>query len=169
VKAITESELCFDPLPNTWDHAFKQDEEATSQETAPALPPFIICNGRRLAVQNNLLGFLIQSSKWQERSSIWTDVICIIQHDDDEKHQQIGLMSSVYSKASWVIIWPSISDTHSKQAMPVLQAYGYLQLFTLGGDRPKIPFNDLTATVKSIMQIIQITASGFFGYRTKWC
>lgn len=36
---------------------------------------------------------------------LWIDAICINQHDDEEKSQQVRLMTEIYSTASCVNIW----------------------------------------------------------------
>ncbi|KAF4951963.1 hypothetical protein FGADI_7079 [Fusarium gaditjirri] len=65
----------------------------------------ILLNGYSILVRENLLQFLqhARDSGWYK--NLWIDALCINQEDNDEKVHQVGLMGTVYSLASNVLIW----------------------------------------------------------------
>ena len=67
----------------------------------------IILNGVPWPITENLFDFL-----WQRRSEVeggdslvWIDALCINQHDDGEKTEQVSNMVRFYERASLVIAW----------------------------------------------------------------
>lgn len=88
--------------------------------------PVIIINGQKLSVRRNLHTFLLRyrqalgasvdrhKGRWYQYTYqassydveyIWVDQICIDQTSTSERNQQVQLMSTIYSKAEYIIAW----------------------------------------------------------------
>jgi thiamine pyrophosphate-dependent acetolactate synthase large subunit-like protein len=52
---------------------------------------------------------------------LWVDAICINQHDNDEKGQQVQSMAKIYAKASRVIVWLGEAADNSDQALEAIR------------------------------------------------
>ncbi|KAF2825464.1 HET-domain-containing protein, partial [Ophiobolus disseminans] len=65
----------------------------------------IQCNGAQVLVGTNLAAALYRLRNPDSERVIWVDALCIDQHNNDEKSNQIPLMGSVYSSAKQVIVW----------------------------------------------------------------
>lgn len=68
----------------------------------------------------------------QEHSSVvmWIDQICINQDDNEEKAQQIPLMSRIYQNAMNTVIWLGESTSNSASAIKLLEDVRLLLQFT---------------------------------------
>jgi hypothetical protein len=71
----------------------------------------ITCDSRRLDVTKNLHSILLQLRHPTEYRVLWADAICINQNDLSERIHQVGIMGSIYRKASSVIIWLGPGDS----------------------------------------------------------
>ncbi|KAH6690803.1 heterokaryon incompatibility, partial [Leptodontidium sp. MPI-SDFR-AT-0119] len=65
----------------------------------------ILLNGCSIPVRENLHQFLQHARDAGWYMNLWIDAVCINQDDKAEKAQQIGIMGTVYSLASNVLIW----------------------------------------------------------------
>ena len=65
----------------------------------------IRCEGARIWVTKNCELALRYLRKENANRALWVDAICINQKDDTERGHQVGMMGSLYSKASEVLIW----------------------------------------------------------------
>lgn len=81
----------YDALSYTWG-----GEKKTKQ---------IKCNSTDFPVTPNLCRALKRLRDPEEPRLIWVDAICINQDDDDERGQQVRIMSDIYGAARKVIIW----------------------------------------------------------------
>ncbi|KAH3939032.1 hypothetical protein HBH53_240810 [Parastagonospora nodorum] len=74
-------------------------------------PRPILLNGKRFVVRQNLYHFL--RSYRDDPSNvhfIWIDQICISQAHTGERNHQVCLMSQIYSKCIYVVIWLGVQD-----------------------------------------------------------
>jgi len=65
----------------------------------------IRCNGKRADLGANLHAALHERRRRRSSGLLWADQICINQNNTEEKTCQVRLMSTIYAKASQVIIW----------------------------------------------------------------
>ena len=78
------------------------------------------CHGW-FSIRQNLYDFLITRRKAADQPLwIWVDQICIDQSNNAERSQQVGHMSSIYTRASLVEAWLGPSFQGSDQAMDLL-------------------------------------------------
>jgi hypothetical protein len=79
----------------------------------------ILVDGKRFPVTRSAFKLLVgRRSIWRERS-LWIDVLCVNQSDEEEKAAQIGLMGDIYRRASRVIAFPD-ADWRSRLAAPLI-------------------------------------------------
>ena len=64
-------------------------------------------------ITNNLFQALKQLRHKDEDRLLWIDQICIDQTDQDEKPQQIRLMSTIYRQAAQVVVWLGPADAET--------------------------------------------------------
>jgi hypothetical protein len=98
----------------------------------------ILCNGRVIAVTQNLKEALWQFREGRkrlvrQRSSttsrsqllhFWIDAICINQTDNKEKSSQVGLMTEIYQRARHVFVWLGPADKSSDLAIRCINSIG---------------------------------------------
>lgn len=76
---------------------------------------WIICNGKRVQVHENLYDFLLQLRQSGVSMRFWIDALCINQNDIFERNMQVKLMPWIYKSAQHVIVWlgpcPSLLDS----------------------------------------------------------
>lgn len=65
----------------------------------------IALNGVEYPVTDNLHAALRQLRRSDMRKDIWIDALCINQHDDVEKNEQVAMMGEIYSEAHEVLVW----------------------------------------------------------------
>ncbi|KAL1390153.1 heterokaryon incompatibility, partial [Phyllosticta capitalensis] len=56
-------------------------------------------------------------------SYIWTDRICLIQHNDDEMAQQVPRMGEIFRDATWIIDWLGMSEQQGRHLKPFMDLY----------------------------------------------
>jgi len=64
------------------------------------IPPFsgqILCNDRVVKISSNLEQALKHLRLADTERVLWADALCINQHDDDEKSEQVKRMTLIYS------------------------------------------------------------------------
>lgn len=76
----------------------------------------IICNGKRLTIQQNLHDFLLRFRAMHRGLPLWIDAICIDQEESDsrareEKYHQLQIMGYIYRSAQAVLVWLGESST----------------------------------------------------------
>ncbi|KAK1822028.1 hypothetical protein LTR12_003552 [Friedmanniomyces endolithicus] len=77
----------------------------------------ISCNGQRLRVTQTLhLAMHALLTPGQSRL-VWIDQLCINQHDDAEKTQQVSIMRDIYQRSSRTIAWLGNADYHTDAAL----------------------------------------------------
>ena len=81
----------FDALSYSWD--------------SPELSRPIECDGQRFFVTRSCESAMRHLRHQDIECTLWIDVICIDQSNDDEKSVQVGLMGDVYRLATNVFIW----------------------------------------------------------------
>jgi hypothetical protein len=108
--------------------------EALSYTWGNVNPPCqIICSGTSMPITKNCHDALTSLLHNSMISKIWVDAICINQSDNNEKSQQIPLMSEIYGRASTVYIWLGNSTEDSDYAFDWLAeaSYGYSGLVNI--------------------------------------
>ncbi|KXS97446.1 hypothetical protein AC578_7364 [Pseudocercospora eumusae] len=80
---------------------------------------FIDLDNHAFPVRKNLLRFLRQvaSSPRHNRELFWIDALCIDQDDQAERTHQVGLMSMIYRRADYVLVWLGPAYGNSKEAL----------------------------------------------------
>ncbi|KAK4120457.1 hypothetical protein N657DRAFT_648950 [Parathielavia appendiculata] len=141
----------FYALSYTWGnpHAsgvdFTAHFNAVNAEYSVAQTTAVLCDGKLLRVQRNLLDVLGELQQLQtaarghdqvehaasETNSpiniadgelvIWIDAICINQNDMEERALQVRIMDKVYSKAAYTIIWLGRSDEYTAAAVQTIR------------------------------------------------
>jgi hypothetical protein len=64
-----------------------------------------LCDGKRIEIGRNLRDALRAIRYSGKSRMIWVDALCIDQGSNEEKSQQVGMMSQIYARATKVIIW----------------------------------------------------------------
>ena len=70
----------------------------------------ILCDGMRMEVTANLAEALRYLRVQNAAMPLWVDAVCINQHDQAEKAQQVTRMGDIYSRATNVIAWLGPED-----------------------------------------------------------
>lgn len=84
----------------------------------------IDCAGHKLKITKSLATALRHFRQNHHSILLWVDQICINQLDDQEKEQQIPLMSSIYQYAVNTAIWLGEADSGTASAMKLLEDLG---------------------------------------------
>ncbi len=137
----------FCALSYTWGnpHAngvdFTAHFDAVNSEYAVSEKRAVLCDGKVLKIQRNLLDVLSefldafggnQQGELHSRRTeptkdtpcvlaqgelgIWVDAICINQEDMEERAQQVKIMDKIYSKAARTIVWLGRADEYTPAA-----------------------------------------------------
>ena len=81
----------------------------------------IRCDGRILPITQNLYDALRRLRQASRSRLFWIDAICINQLDTGERNHQVGLIRSIYMRASQVVPWLGEEDEHTKIAFDLIQ------------------------------------------------
>lgn len=94
----------------------------------------IYCHGSPLKIPNTLFAALKRLRPRDEERLLWADAVCINQDDALEKNQQMKLKSTIFVKASRILIWlgEDASDVDGLQEL-VPQALSELPKFNFDG------------------------------------
>lgn len=84
----------------------------------------VLVNGKIARVTQNLYEALVALRLPSKGRIIWVDALCINQQDDQEKSQQVGLMSMIYQQSSSAIGWLGPAGGSSDRALDFLQDVG---------------------------------------------
>ena len=71
----------------------------------------------RFYIRANLHSALQRFRELDRDILLWVDALCIDQEDDEEKNQQVQMMSQIYSTAYHVLIWLGDHDPKCKEAI----------------------------------------------------
>lgn len=84
----------------------------------------VLCGGRVLTCGPNLYQALRYLRRETQKQCLWADALCINQQDDNEKSQQVQIMTEIYSAATRTLIWlgPVTKDTAG--ALGALKRFG---------------------------------------------
>lgn len=96
VKTDWKKRLKFEALSYTWG-----DENETRN---------ITINGRHFQVTVNLFTALLHLRFPSVHRTLWIDAVCINQHDDKEKSDQLSFIREIYAGATSVLVWLGLSD-----------------------------------------------------------
>jgi Heterokaryon incompatibility protein (HET) len=165
---LTESHLLDDVPYETI--SYRWDDEWTT----------IACNGTALSIPSSLAEALSALRYRDKPRRLWADAICINQHDDAEKGNQVQLMRRIYSQAQGVLIWLGEAAGDGKSdslvSFPARLAIRFgLVALTLGMDKSNSPCvqvrdarkgttNDLAPfSVELYLQLIGLLRKPWFG------
>jgi hypothetical protein len=95
-EASLYSQSSYKALSYSW-----LDERARSAEEDVA----IICNKKSAVVPVNLHSALQTFRQTTSALTLWVDYLCIDQKNIQERTQQVGMMRSIYSYSSEVLVW----------------------------------------------------------------
>ncbi|KAK3489759.1 heterokaryon incompatibility protein-domain-containing protein [Neurospora crassa] len=87
--------------------------------------PNITIDGHTVRIRKNLSEALKQVSsviRYLDFLLLWIDALCINQHDDAEKSQQVQKMGKIFSSAKKVLAWTGPMANDSDYAMDVLNS-----------------------------------------------
>ncbi len=104
----------------------------------------IFVNGHELQITFNLSAFLRQRREPDQNVVLWVDALCINQKDNNEKNEQIRLMSMIYASASKLTVWlgPASEDSH-------VTIQNLLRLGTAGS-----PYHKLSVLPRDVLKAI---------------
>ncbi|KAH9898686.1 heterokaryon incompatibility protein-domain-containing protein [Xylariomycetidae sp. FL2044] len=108
-------------------------QENQTREVPQEATRAIWCNGQVKAVHLNLYDALLQLRQTAP-GAYWVDALCINQDDDQEKMNQIRMMSQIYSSAQSVTVWLGYC--------PQPLSAGVAQLEISRDNLPKLPEKD---------------------------
>ncbi|KAK0303159.1 hypothetical protein LTR01_008305 [Friedmanniomyces endolithicus] len=77
----------------------------------------ISCNGQRLRVTQTLHRAMHALLTPGKSRLVWIDQLCINQHDDAEKTQQVSIMRDIYQRSALTIAWVGNADCHTEVAL----------------------------------------------------
>ncbi|KAI0975194.1 heterokaryon incompatibility protein-domain-containing protein [Xylaria arbuscula] len=78
-----------------------KDSESDSESTSTRV---MLCDGKKMIIKPNLYDALLQLRQVAP-GYYWIDAVCMNQGDNDEKTQQIRMMSDIYHASESVIVW----------------------------------------------------------------
>lgn len=137
----------FYALSYTWGnpHAngvdFTAHFNAVNEEYGVSQRASILCDGKGLSIQRNLLDVLGElTAPFTEHrghgqsptdsplpltrefgSGIWVDAVCINQEDMEERASQVRLMDKIYSKAAHTLVWLGRDDEYTAAAAETIK------------------------------------------------
>jgi hypothetical protein len=88
---------------------------------APVFDAQIICNGRSLKITTGLAQALQHFRKKDQSIVMWIDQICIDQNNQKEKEKQIPLMSLIYQRAFFTVVWLGEGIKTSSKVLDLLR------------------------------------------------
>ncbi|KAL0470171.1 heterokaryon incompatibility protein domain-containing protein [Neurospora intermedia] len=94
--------------------------------------PYITIDGHTVRIRENLSEALEQFSsviRYLDFLLLWIDTLCINQHDDAEKSQQVQKMGKIFSGAGQVLAWTGPMANDSDYAIDMLNAAPQDRLF----------------------------------------
>ena len=118
-------------------------------ENPEVSPHRVLIGNEFLPITKNLRDALVhvrkrvapKSDRLGKTALLWVDAICIDQSDNDEKNIQLGLMSSLYIRASKIFVWLGApkddrDETNIRLAMEKLK---YFYRLSLSGQKAAVP------------------------------
>lgn len=94
---------------------------ALSYMWGPAVEEKVIfIDGKRMPVRKSLWLFLQRARSLFPNTNFWVDAICIDQHNNDERSQQVHKMGRIYLQAQKVLIWLGEQKPQINDWIPVL-------------------------------------------------
>lgn len=92
--------------------------EALSYEWKDKTGSVIVqCNGRSLLITPNLKLALQNIRLGKKARTLWVDAVCINQEDVEERSSQVRMMTTIYKKASTVLMWLGKDSREAEQAI----------------------------------------------------
>ncbi|KAF2235939.1 HET-domain-containing protein [Viridothelium virens] len=83
----------------------------------------IFCNSHALLITENLYNFLVRAAENPDLASrsMWIDILCIDQHNDSERAEQVELMASIYESANFVLAWLGEEDKSTERSFGLIK------------------------------------------------
>jgi len=95
--------------------------------TKSAQSKTIICGITAFNVTDNCHSALKHLRQSYGSTVIWIDAVCIDQHNDEEKGQQVALMGVIYSRAQRVFIWLGNGTDATDRAIASLKIPSHIE------------------------------------------
>lgn len=104
--ASLRSQLSYKAVSYAW----KDETVSSSRREGES----IICDEKLILIPTNLHSALQAFRLATSILTLWVDFLCINQQDTQERNQQVGMMKSIYSNSSEVLIWlgPNVVGDH---------------------------------------------------------
>ena len=83
----------------------------------------VICCGRRLSVTSNLHAVLRRIRATHASDLLWVDAICINHDDIAEKTAQVRMMTEIYARAQFVLIWLGEEEPDDELGIQILHQF----------------------------------------------
>jgi hypothetical protein len=110
IKLRAKSEHTMDYSLTNFDYESAPSYVALSYTWGPKKPTaFVDIDGKALEIRANLFEFL---STYQEDVYLWIDQICIDQSNYQERNHQVSLMSMIYVRCAFVLVWLRNESTY---------------------------------------------------------
>lgn len=82
----------------------------------------VLCNGKILLVTPNLK-LALQNIRLKDKArTLWIDAVCINQEDVEERSSQVRMMTTIYKKASTVLMWLGEDIPETEEAVASIPA-----------------------------------------------
>ncbi|KAI9148395.1 Hps1-dma1 cluster oxidoreductase toxD [Paramyrothecium foliicola] len=101
----------------------------------------IVCNGKSLAITENLFDALYHFRDSVKVTTLWADAICINQDDLEEKNEQVPLMNRIYSQANKVKVWLGLTAEDMTPTADLISRL--LTLATTYAEKLKVPLEEV--------------------------
>ena len=96
----------------------------------PSPTASILIDGKHFEVRQNLYDFLLAFRNHEYNTEfIWIDQICISQGHTGERNHQVQLMSTIYERCFWVVIWLGYESRDAAIAFNALKKNSLLRRF----------------------------------------
>lgn len=93
----------------------------------PAQTKTIFIDGKPFKTTQNVFDLLYDRSPILSPRTIWIDAICINQNNNEEKAQQVRIMSAIYSRASQVAVWLGSGRNSDLAVSLILELSDYIE------------------------------------------
>jgi hypothetical protein len=122
----------YEDLSYTWD--------IDTQLALPVLSSYLIkISNRFFHVAPNLYFALRRLRASDQPRTLWIDALCVNQEDNNEKGQQVQIMSKIYAKAERVVIWLGEGEASDSHAFAMMERFYQAFPFTDAHNESKFP------------------------------
>jgi hypothetical protein len=109
--------------------------------TVAPVSDYVICNGVASMVTTNCHSALRNLQTRLGGFTIWIDALCIHQHDDRDKEEQIRHMGTIYTSASTTYIWLGEGNATTEKVFDYFSYAGLLRYYYASQNQGKRDIN----------------------------